>query len=550
MRGESLQRVARRDWPLWLVAGATFANGALGVLHSLFTRVPESPRLGAVLPFGLHHWSRLLTLATGFLLLYLAHHLRRRRRAAWWLATIASVVAAAAHLGRGHHTTLAVAPGTTAVLLLLFRRRFTVHYEPVSVARGVGLVVISLVAALAYGTLGFWLLDRRDFGINFRLHDAWIRILRQYSLAGNPDLVPHTRHARWFLDSLQFLGLTAGLIAVYSLFRPLAFRLRTLPHERAQAAEILAVHGRSALDHFKLWPDKSFYFSPSGRSFIAYRAALGCAISLGDPAGPPDELEETVRRFASFCADNGWQLAFHQTLPDALPLYRQLGMHELKVGEEALVDLQVFITRTQEASGFQRVRRRAQTLGLQVTRHEPPHPEVLFDEVQRISNEWLSLPGRRERSFTLGRFDHARTSQTPFFVVRDRSGSGLGFVNLIPCYPEGDSTIDLMRHRVEVPNGTMDFLFLEVLLALSARYRRFSLGLAPLSGVGDRPGAPLEERAVHQVYERLNRFFSYKGLRAYKAKFEPAWEERFLVYEGGPAGLVRAGLALTRVTEG
>jgi phosphatidylglycerol lysyltransferase len=103
---------------------------------------------------------------------------------------------------------------------------------------------------------------------------------------------------------------------------------------------------------------------------------------------------------------------------------------------------------------------------------------------------------------------------------------------------------------VEVPNGTMDFLFLEVLLALSARYRRFSLGLAPLSGVGDRPGAPLEERAVHQVYERLNRFFSYKGLRAYKAKFEPAWEERFLVYEGGPAGLVRAGLALTRVTEG
>jgi len=62
-------------------------------------------------------------------------------------------------------------------------------------------------------------------------------------------------------------------------------------------------------------------------------------------------------------------------------------MHELKVGEEALVDLQVFITRTQEASGFQRVRRRAQTLGLQVTRHEPPHPEVLFDEVQRISNE-------------------------------------------------------------------------------------------------------------------------------------------------------------------
>jgi phosphatidylglycerol lysyltransferase len=75
------------------------------------------------------------------------------------------------------------------------------------------------------------------------------------------------------------------------------------------------------------------------------------------------------------------------------------------------------------------------------------------------------------------------------------------------------------------------------------------LGLAPLAGIGDRPGAPLEERALNQLSERLTRFFSYKGLRFYKAKFDPDWEERFLAYRGGPAGLARVGLALTRVTE-
>lgn len=101
----------------------------------------------------------------------------------------------------------------------------------------------------------------------------------------------------------------------------------------------------------------------------------------------------------------------------------------------------------------------------------------------------------------------------------------------------GVATVDLMRHRRDAPNGIMDYLFCELLLHLHAeRYGWFSLGLAPLSGVGDRPGASLRERAVHQVYEHLTALFSFKGLRSYEAKFEPVWEERFLVDQDGPSG--------------
>jgi len=55
---------------------------------------------------------------------------------------------------------------------------------------------------------------------------------------------------------------------------------------------------------------------------------------------------------------------------------------------------------------------------------------------------------------------------------------------------------------------------------------------------------------VHLLFEHLNRFFSFKGLRNYKEKFEPTWEDRFLAYQGGPLGLLKATLALIKVTEG
>ena len=541
----------RRDPVIVLVAALTLANGVLGILHTLFVRLHEAPALFSfLLPFGMHHWGKHLTLASGFLLVDLSYHLYRRRRAAWWLACATLMLAAGAHAGRGHHPYLAIAPAATLVLLLRLRPRFTVRSEPRSIVQGLMVVAASLFAAIAYGATGFWLLDRRDFGIEFAWSDAIVRSLQNFGLSGNADLVPHTRHARWFLDSLQVMGAVSVGFAVFSLYRPLAFRLRTLPAERERARRLIELHGRSSLDYFKTWPDKSFYFGPGATTVIAYRAAWGVAVALGDPVGSPGGLESCVRSFLSFCADNGWRVAFHQTLPDLLPLYKSLDFAVLKIGEEALIDLQAFAAKTRHSNAFRRIANRAKTTDLQVTYHRPPHDVAVVDEVQAISDDWRTVPGRRERGFTLGTFQRDYIAGTPLFICRNAPGQALAFVNIIPCWPAGDTTIDLMRHRAEVPNGTMDLLFTETLTRLQADgARRFSLGLAPLAGVGDRPGASIEERAMHQLYERLNRFFSYKGLRNYKAKFEPAWEDRFLVYQGGPAGLVNAGIALTRMAE-
>jgi phosphatidylglycerol lysyltransferase len=64
-------------------------------------------------------------------------------------------------------------------------------------------------------------------------------------------------------------------------------------------------------------------------------------------------------------------------------------------------------------------------------------------------------------------------------------------------------------------------------------YRWFSLGMAPLSGFERSPVAPLWTRLGSFVYEHGDSFYRFQGLRAYKEKFHPQWEPRYLVYPGG-----------------
>jgi len=53
--------------------------------------------------------------------------------------------------------------------------------------------------------------------------------------------------------------------------------------------------------------------------------------------------------------------------------------------------------------------------------------------------------------------------------------------------------------------------------------------LAPLSGIDQAKDLP--EKTLKFAYERLQQFRHYRGLRDFKEKFLPAWQNKFLIYE-------------------
>jgi phosphatidylglycerol lysyltransferase len=123
-------------------------------------------------------------------------------------------------------------------------------------------------------------------------------------------------------------------------------------------------------------------------------------------------------------------------------------------------------------------------------------------------------------------------------------------MTFIPCYVQGGGwSLDLMRRTGPLPPGSMEFLLATAIQALQAEgCALLSLSLAPLADItpDESSGTPdVIERARQLVYERFGLTYNFRGLQAFKAKFSPRWEARYLAYPG-VAQLPRVLLALLR----
>jgi phosphatidylglycerol lysyltransferase len=171
-------------------------------------------------------------------------------------------------------------------------------------------------------------------------------------------------------------------------------------------------------------------------------------------------------------------------------------------------------------------------------------------ELRMVSDEWLAQGKGREQRFGMGWFYDAYLRRCPVMGVENAAGEVMAFANLLSEYQRNELTVDLMRHRRDAENGTMDFLFLSLFeWARREGYASFSLGLSALAEVGGKAGDPVAEQALHYIYGHLNQFYDFQGLHAFKDKFHPVWSPRYLVFSG-PTDLLAVVLAIIRADSG
>ena len=115
----------------------------------------------------------------------------------------------------------------------------------------------------------------------------------------------------------------------------------------------------------------------------------------------------------------------------------------MKFGETAKVNLNEFGLVGKSGRKFRAIINRGENSGYSFKIMNPPFSNEFMDELENISNAWLS--GREEKGFSLGFFDRDYLSLAPIACVLDESGKVQAFANFLVLKEMVSWTISLYR---------------------------------------------------------------------------------------------------------
>ena len=507
---------------VWLAPAAAgvfvFVTGALLLFSgSLPAEAPRLHWLRGVVPLTVLEISHLLGSLLGLGLLIVAEALVRRVRLAWQLATAMLAAAAAASLLKGlDFEEASLALGVLAILWLgrsAFNREAAVASHVLSPQSLVAIAIVVLTTAWI-GLLSFRHLDYS--------HELWWR----FAFHGD---------APRYLRATLAIAVVASAVALWHALRPAPPEPGSpTPADLERAARIVA-KAPAADAAIALVGDKRLLFDEQREAFLMYQVRGRSWVAMGDPVGVLDAAERLAWRLREMADRHAGRAVFYQVDAGHLPLYLDLGLQVIKLGEEATVALAGFTLDGPGRRDLRQAQRRAERDGLSFECVDAGSVPALIDSLRSVSDAWLTAKHSREKGFSLGRFDPAYLARFPCALVR-RDGNIVGFANVLASGGRQELSVDLMRHRPDAPPGVMDFLFIQLMLwGAREGYGHFNLGMAPLAGLEAHPLAPLWHRLGTLIYRHGEHFYNFQGLRAFKEKFVPQWQPRYLAGPGGAA---------------
>lgn len=495
-------------------AALSLIAGAILLLSVATPPVPERIRfLAHILPREVIQTSHLFASLAGTSLMLLAPALRERLRSALLLAILLLVAGALFCVVKG------------------------VDYEEV--------IILLLIAALLQASSGAF---HRSAGIGSvplpRLF--WAVVLSIFAGVLVAFVLSHDRSAAgaawWTIEFGRDVPQSARSLLGAAILLALAAFWQLLSKPRSRDADPVpgmetvgkALSYARRTDAFLAFTgDKQFLRSAEGDAFLMYRVQNRTWVAMGDPVGPQARWADLAWTLREACDREAGRLCFYEVSDRMLPMLVDLGLTTMKSGEEALIDLK------QELALPRKVRasmRRAEERGLTFEIVPAAHMPLLMTELRQVSDEWLRGKAGDEKCFSLGRFDPAYLQRFDCAVVCE-GNKITAFANLLDLPNRSEASVDLMRHRRDAPNGAMDFLIGNCIKrAANLGFARFNLGMAPLSGLEARPLAPLWARFGHTIYHRGRWLYGFEGLRAYKAKYRPRWESRYVATMHGLNG--------------
>lgn len=340
-------------------------------------------------------------------------------------------------------------------------------------------------------------------------------------------------HVSRFLRSVVGISIVLVIFGVIRLLGGSSKDLK-LPDEgeMAKTKEII----RTSTDtngNLVLLEDKYVLFNEQKTTFLMYGISGKSWVCMGDPIGNNKNVKELIWDFHEMAnLHQGWTV-FYEVSEKYIPYYLDIGLTLIKIGEEARVQLSEFSLEGSTGKDFRYSVKRMEKDGYHFEIMQPEEIPAHIEELKSISDAWLETKNTKEKSFSMGSFKTEYLTNFPLAIIR-KGDQIAAFANIWMTADKEEMAIDLMRYNPTISNTTMEYLFTKLMLwGKENGFRYFSLGMSPLSGLENRTLAPLWNKIGSTIFTHGEYFYNFKGLRAYKEKFNPIWEPRYIALPKG-----------------
>ncbi|MHB8681016.1 MAG: phosphatidylglycerol lysyltransferase domain-containing protein [Acidimicrobiales bacterium] len=501
-----------------------------------------------ILPLAATQAAGAVVALSGIGLLALARGVRRGQHRAWAIAAALLGLTLVLHVVRGGDLEESALSAVVLVLLVVYRDEFRAPSDRPSARSAVVTLVAGAVGATVVTTFVVELVLRlgRHPHHFIALWRAAYAVLER--LVGYQSVVLTDRLDDFLTPTLLAIGIVIALCAVLLATRPVVDRrLITGRAAELRARDIVHRHGRGTLDYFSLRSDKRWFFHRD--SLVAYAVSGGVCLVSPDPIGPVTEREQVWAAFRRYTDERGLVLSVMGASEDWLPVYRATGMHDIYIGDEAVVDLQRFSLQGGHMKGLRQAHNRIAKYGYRATFHDPSRLDAAT-ATSLIPLMSQSRRGEFERGFSmmLGRVFDPRDHGLVLCVVTGADGAPAAMCQFVPAIGIDGYSLDLMRRdRGEHPNGLIDFALVSSIEHFRDQgCQGLSLNFAAMRSIleGER-GDGLTQRVERWALQKMSGFLQIETLWKFNAKYGPDWLPRYIVYDSAEH-LVPAVLAIMR----
>ncbi|MGN6616402.1 MAG: phosphatidylglycerol lysyltransferase domain-containing protein [Ilyomonas sp.] len=508
-----------------------FLLGVINIISVLTPPVASRLKLlREYIPISSIQASNLLVILIGLTLVITANFLLRGLRSAWLVALFLSVISGVGNIVKALDYEEALVALVVTIILLLTEKQYRIKSNAKLVNLGVITGISTFLVVLIFGTIGFYYLNAKHFGIDFTWQKSLISTVQTFTLIEDLDIHPATVFAKQFLLFIRVLGAGAWLFLLYTIIRP-AINHTTNEEENIETAHyLLKQYGDSPLDYFKVSADKLLFVSEVYEGFISYRVAQGFAVVLEEPVCAEGNKIALIKEFEQMCRKEGLKPVYYRVDEEALYHFQTMSKKKLLIGQEGILKLDKFTLEGKDKKSLRNGLNSLSKKGYKVEVCVAPQKGVLLQALQQVSDEWLEAYDMEESIFSQGMFNWDEVRKHDIIIASDAEGKIVGFLNIVPDYRPYECTYDMIRKTNDAPGGCMDALIVELIkYAKDKKFQYLNFGLVPMSGI-DIPDNTAE-RVVKYAYEKIKRFRNYQGLRDFKEKYATQWVNKYLVYE-------------------